>query len=87
MEEKIENLGKEIEAIKERNLRVEVDKAWETSYFRILLITVINYIIAAFLLYFIGANNFLLGALVPAIGFFLSTQTLPAIKKWWIGRK
>ncbi len=87
MEEKIENLGKEIEAIKERNLRVEVDKAWETSYFRILLITVITYIIAAFLLYFIGANNFLLGALVPAIGFFLSTQTLPAIKKWWIGRK
>ncbi|HBB49870.1 TPA: hypothetical protein DCZ50_03225 [Candidatus Nomurabacteria bacterium] len=85
MEEKIENLGKEIEAIKERNLRVEVDKAWETSYFRILLITVITYIIAAFLLYFIGANNFLLGALVPAIGFFLSTQTLPAIKKWWIG--
>ena len=73
MEEKIENLGKEIEAIKERNLRVEVDKAWETSYFRILLITVITYIIAAFLLYFIGANNFLLGALVPAIGFFLST--------------
>jgi len=73
MEEKIENLGKEIEAIKERNLRVEVDKAWETSYFRILLITVITYIIAAFLIYFIGANNFLLGALVPAIGFFLST--------------
>lgn len=80
----IKTLKKEIETIKERNLRVEADKAWETSNFRIFSITIIIYIIAAILLYSIGANNYLLGALVPAIGFFLSTQTLPAIKRWWI---
>jgi len=84
MNDELERLQKDIAEIKKRNLRVEADKAWETSYFRILLITAITYIIVAFLLYFIGANNFLLGALVPAIGFFLSTQTLPAIKKWWL---
>lgn len=84
MEEKIRQLEKEIEAIKQRNLRVEADKAWEMSSFRIFSITVITYIIAVLVLYFIGAKNFLLSALVPALGFFLSIQSLPAVKKWWI---
>lgn len=84
MEEKIQKLEKEISDIEERNLRVEADKAWETSNFRIFSITIITYIIAAFVLYFIGAKNFLLNALVPTIGFFLSVQSLPAVKKWWI---
>ena len=86
MQEKIENLEKEIKIIKERNRRVEADKAWETSWFRIFFIAAITYIIAAIVLYFIGAKNFLLNALVPTIGYFLSTQSLPAIKRWWIRR-
>ncbi|MFH1566254.1 MAG: hypothetical protein ABIB98_03610 [bacterium] len=84
MEEKIQKIEKEISVIKERNLRVEADKAWETSNFRIFSITLITYIIASFVLYFIGAKNFLLSALVPTAGYFLSIQSLPAIKRWWI---
>ncbi|MDD2756822.1 MAG: hypothetical protein PHT51_02655 [Patescibacteria group bacterium] len=84
MEEKIINIEKEIEIIKERNRRVEADKAWETSGFRIFSVCLITYIIASFVLYFIGVKNFLLNALVPTVGFFLSIQSLPAIKKWWI---
>ncbi len=83
MEEKIQKLEKEVATIKERNLRVEADKAWETSNFRIFSITIITYIIAALVLYFIGAKNFLLSALVPTAGFFLSVQSLPVIKRWW----
>ena len=84
MEEKIQKLEKEIASIKERNSRVEADKAWETSNFRIFSITIITYVVASLVLYFIGAKNFLLSALIPALGFFLSVQTLPAIKKRWI---
>lgn len=84
MEEKIKKLQEEIETIKERNLRVEADKAWETGSFRIFSITIITYIVAALVLYFIGAKNFLLNALVPTAGFFLSIQSLPAVKKWWM---
>lgn len=83
MEEKIQKLEKEIATINERNLRVETDKAWEVSKFRIFSITIITYIIAALVLYFIGAKNFLLSALVPTVGFFLSIQSLPIVKKWW----
>jgi hypothetical protein len=80
----IEDLQKEIEALKARNVRVEADKAWETSEFRITTLSVLIYIIAAIFMYMIGVNNYLLNALVPAIGYFLSMQSLPFIKKWWV---
>ena len=84
MEERIQKLEKEIEIIKARNQKVEADKAWETSYFRILLIAGIIYVIAVKVMYFIGSPNYFLDALVPPIGYFISVQSLPFIKKWWI---
>ncbi|MDR3519951.1 MAG: hypothetical protein P4L63_03660 [Candidatus Pacebacteria bacterium] len=84
MEERIKKLEKEIEIIKARNLKVEADKAWETSYFRIFLISIIIYVIAVFVMYFIGSADYFLNALVPPIGYFISVQSLPFIKKWWI---
>jgi hypothetical protein len=86
MEERIKNLEKEVVEIKERNLRVEGDKAWETSYFRVLLISGIIYVIAVKVLYFIGSDRYFLNALLPAIGYFISVQSLPFIKKWWINK-
>ena len=84
MEERIKNLEKEVGEIRERNARVEADKAWETSYFRVFLISGIIYVIAIKVMYFIGTENYFLNALVPAIGYFISVQSLPFIKKWWL---
>jgi hypothetical protein len=84
MESKILKLEKEVEEIKQRNLRVEADKAWETSYFRVFLISGIIYVIAVKVMYFIGVENYYLNALVPPLGYFISVQSLPFIKKWWI---
>ena len=84
MEEKIKQIEKEIESIKARNSRVEGDKAWETSISRIISITIITYIIAVIVFYIIGVRNVFLNALVPTLGFFLSVQSLPILKKWWI---
>lgn len=84
MEDRIEKIEQEIAALKERNRRVEGDKAWETSYFRVSVIAIIVYIVIAVFLYVIGVQNFLLAALVPPAGYFLSTRSLPAIKRWWI---
>jgi len=86
MDDRIQNLENEIRAIKERNFRVEVDKAWETSKFRIFVLCMITYIVASCVLYAIGIANFLLSALVPTAGFFLSVQSLPVIKRWWVGK-
>ncbi len=78
-----EKLEKEIQALKERNFRVEAEKAWEVSSVRVLSIAVVTYIVASIFLYMIDVQNFLLSALVPAIGYYLSTLSLPFIKKWW----
>ena len=84
MADNLQKLEEEIRNIKERNQRVETDKAWERSKFRIGTLTIITYCITALLLYLIGATNFYLAALIPAAGFFLSVQSLPAIKNWWL---
>lgn len=87
MKHRIEQLEKELDSIRNRNTRVEADKAWETSMFRIFTICGITYAVAAALLFVIGTERFWLGALVPTLGFFLSAQSLPALKRWWIDRR
>jgi hypothetical protein len=84
MQEKIQNLEKEIEIIKQRNFRVEADKAWEKSYSRRLFIAVSTYVVAGIWLIVINDTFPLLKAFVPALGYLLSTLSLPFIKKWWI---
>lgn len=84
MEEKLKNLEDKIEAINKRNKKVEADKAWERSSFRTISICAITFIIASLVMYFIGVQKYLLNALIPTLGYFLSTQSLPFIKKWWI---
>lgn len=81
------DLDSRIVAIEERNLRVEADKAWEISLARRLTISVITYVTALFLLWFIGAENPSLGALVPVAGFLLSTLSLSAVRAWWTIKK
>jgi len=77
-------IEKEIELIKERNKKVEADKAWETSGTRVVSVLVMTYIVTAIVFYFIGVKSFMLSALIPTVGFYLSTQSLPFIKKVWI---
>lgn len=67
-----------------RNRRVESDKAWEGSWIRILFIMLITYVMVVIFLSLIGAANIWLSGAIPPLGFFLSTLSLPLIKKWWI---
>lgn len=74
----------DVTALKERNARVEADKAWETSWARRLFIAGVTYIIAAIYMNYVGLGNAFLGALVPTGGYLLSTLSMPYIKKYWI---
>lgn len=69
--------------IKERNKRVEADKAWETSLTRRVIIAVVTYCIAGFYLHILNVNHAWLHAFVPAGAYFLSTLSLGIIKKIW----
>lgn len=81
------SLEERIEVIEERNKRVEFDKRWEVSSIRILSVGIITYLIAVFVLFMIKAPNPFLNALIPTVGFILSTQSLPFIKKLWLKNK
>lgn len=87
MEEEIKKLEEKINRIEKRNRKVEGDKAWETSALRKVLIITLTYVFAVLYLKIADTTNPFLGAVVPCVGFFLSTQTLNVIKKWWIKSK
>ena len=78
------DIKKEINLIKQRNKKVEADKAWETSKTRKLVIAAITYLIVVLFLWIIDAPYPWLSAFVPTIGFYLSTLVLPPIRKCWI---
>jgi len=78
------NLEHEITLIKERNKKVETDKAWETSWSRKILIALFTYLVIVLFFYFAGLPKPFLNSIVPTVGFVLSTATLPLFKKIWI---
>lgn len=84
MEERIKIIEGELEAIKARNAHVETDKAWETSMFRISFIAVLTYAIAAIVLLVIENSAPFRNALIPSIGYLLSTQSIPFLKRRWM---
>ncbi len=75
------DLKKEIEKIKERNKKVEKDKAWETSLLRKISIATLTYIVVVIYSYLTtNFSNIFLSSLVPVIGFLLSTLSLKLIR-------
>jgi hypothetical protein len=79
----VSNLESRISAIEKRNQEVEINKAWEGSWTRKLLVIAFTYISISMYLYFIVGIDPWINAIVPALGFLLSTLTLPYFKKWW----
>ena len=87
MTNELTELKNEILQIKERNKRVELDKAWETSLTRKIMIIILTYIVITIFFYFAESPNPMINAIVPSLAFFLSTLTIPIIKKIWIKNK
>lgn len=80
----VEQLEQELDKIKQRNKKVEADKAWETSWMRRIVITILTYFVIS--LFFLVANfpNPFINSIVPTIGFVLSTLSIPYFKNFWL---
>jgi hypothetical protein len=63
---------------------VEADKAWERSYSRRILLVVFTYLAIGIYLSAIDIPNAWLNAIVPSVGFMLSTLTIPIFKDYWL---
>ncbi len=76
-----------LQAVERRNQRVETDKAWEISWVRRGLIAAITYICGVLLLTALGHDGAYKHALVPVMGYLVSTLSLPEVKKIWLSRR
>jgi hypothetical protein len=75
---------KRLNAIEQRNKKVELDKAWETSLSRKIIVAILTY--ATIVLFFFIAQlpKPFVNSIVPTAGFILSTLSLPFFKRVWI---
>jgi len=83
----MDNLEERIKKIEDRNLKVEADKAWETSWARRGLLMIFTYLAIGIYMRAIAIGQPWLNAVVPTFGFMLSTLTIPFFKKIWLKRK
>jgi len=82
--ERLELLQTEIEALKQRNFEKDRGKEFESSYTRVIFIMVITYWTLFGYMCIIQTSNPFLDAIVPTVGFNISTWSLPFVKEWWI---
>jgi hypothetical protein len=80
---KLAQLDLRISAIEARNRRVELEKAWEVSFTRKVSIVALTYLVMVLVFWSLDNEKYALNAIVPTLGFFLSTVSLPRIKAWW----
>ena len=77
-------LEKEIQQIKERNKRVEIDKAWEISLTRKIIIAISTYFVIVIFFFMAELPKPWINAIVPSLAFVLSTLSLGLFKKVWL---
>jgi hypothetical protein len=77
-------LQKQIQELKNRNKRVERDKAWETSMTRKIAIMLLTYMVIVIFFFVAKLPDPFINAIVPSLAFLLSTLTMPLVKAWWM---
>ena len=73
-----------LQQIEDRNIQVEINKAWETSGTRKLLVALFTYLAIGLYLRAIAVDRPWINAIVPTIGFMISTLTMPFFKRQWV---
>ncbi|MDB5182065.1 MAG: hypothetical protein JWP13_828 [Candidatus Saccharibacteria bacterium] len=79
-----QTIEERIVAIEARNEKVDNDKAWETSWTRRVGIMALTYVVVVLYLRFVVHVDPWINALVPVIGFLISSLTISMLKKYWL---
>ena len=83
----MKEIKKRLEAIEQRNKKVELDKAWETSWARKIIVSVLTYFTIVLFFFVAQLPKPFINSIVPAAAFVLSTLSLPFFKRLWIKYK
>lgn len=85
LEDQLEALQIEVKEIELRNYEKDKGKKFEGSYTRVGFIMIITYFTLCGYMIAIGVSDPFLNAIVPTVGFNLSTWSLPWVKQIWMG--
>ena len=80
--DRLSELENRITKIEERNNKVELDKKWEIGATRRILLMLFTYLAIVFYFEAINVPSPYASAVVPTVGFLLSTLTLPILKRF-----
>lgn len=86
LNQRVESLESELNSLKFRNARVESDKAWEISRTRVVSLIFFTYVITSLVFWLISIPKPLLNALIPTLGYLVSTLSLPIVREWWLNK-
>ncbi|MCL1876810.1 hypothetical protein FWF74_02145 [Candidatus Saccharibacteria bacterium] len=82
------NIEKEIAEIKARNVKVDLDKKWETSWMRKVFIMIVTFaVILPYNLFIWDQQNVVWASLIPPMAYLLSTLSLDLIRDAWEKKK
>jgi len=79
------SIEQEVQKIQERNKRVELDKAWEVSWTRKVIVALFTYVVVVCFFVFAQLPDPFVNSIVPALAFVISTLSLSLFKKIWLG--
>jgi hypothetical protein len=84
LEKQLATLEQRVMSLEVRNQRVEAAKRWETSRIRYTLIALLTYAVMILIFVSLKSERPLADAIVPTMGFVLSTASLRFMERWMI---
>jgi len=73
-----------LQSIEYRNYYKKVGKDFEGGYARVIIIMIITYIVLGFYMLFVGIGRPFINAIVPTVGFQLSTVSLKCLQHRYV---
>ena len=80
----MESLEERVSRIEQRNKSVELDKAWEVSISRRIILFGFTYVVVALFFVQVHIEHPWTTALEPALAFLVSTLTMPYLRTLWV---
>jgi hypothetical protein len=78
------DIEQRVKNIEERNAKVEIDKDWEKSWTRRSVLALLTYLSISLYMNAIDIEKPWQNAIVPTVGFMISTLTMPFFQRMWL---
>lgn len=86
MNQKLEQIEDDIKKLKQRNKKVEQNKAWEVSIARKSILSILIYICVLICFLYLDISNPFFNAIIPTTAFILSTMSMTWFKYLWLNK-